>query len=161
MPRLFARATVGDRSAREERWEAIAGSESGGQGFPHAVRRTLRPGGVEVSLVERMVCRWGMSEKLGPISLRRGEEHVFLGRELGEQKHFSEHTSMLVDDEIRQTIESAYARAMELLEAERDRLELLTKELLEKEALTDDELYALLDFPKPEALGGSDEQGVA
>ncbi|MEM7168380.1 MAG: ATP-dependent zinc metalloprotease FtsH [Planctomycetota bacterium] len=112
-------------------------------------------------LAERMVCRWGMSEKLGPISLRRAEEHVFLGRELGEQKHFSEHTSMLIDDEIRHLIENAYTRAMELLESESDRLELLAKELLEKETLTDVELYKLLDFPMPEAPGDDEEQGVA
>lgn len=109
-------------------------------------------------LVERMVCRWGMSEKLGPISFKRGEEHVFLGRELGEQKHFSEHTAMLIDDEIRHVIENAYTRAMELLEAERDKLEKLARELLDKEALTDDELYALLDFPKPVSPSDGSEQ---
>lgn len=100
-------------------------------------------------LVERMICRWGMSEKLGPVSFRRGEEHVFLGRELGESKHFSEHTAMLIDDEIRRVIDDCYQKAMSLLTEERPRLEKLAEDLLEKEVLTDNEIYSLLDFPFP------------
>ncbi|MFN0060014.1 MAG: ATP-dependent zinc metalloprotease FtsH [Planctomycetota bacterium] len=103
-------------------------------------------------LVERMVCRWGMSEKLGPVSFRRGEEHVFLGRELGETKHFSEHTAMLIDDEIRRLIDKAYQTALELLRKERVKLEKLAEELLEKEVLSDREIYTLLGFALPKSL---------
>jgi len=103
-------------------------------------------------LVERMVCRWGMSEKLGPVSFRRGEEHVFLGREIGEGKHFSEHTAMLIDDEIRRMIDEGSQKALELLSEERQKLETLAEELLEKEIVTDREIYELLDFPIPESL---------
>ncbi|MCA8960010.1 MAG: ATP-dependent zinc metalloprotease FtsH [Planctomycetes bacterium] len=103
-------------------------------------------------LVERMVCRWGMSEKLGPVAFPRGEEHVFLGRELGETKHYSEHTAMLIDDEIRRIIDKCYTTAMELLQRERDKLERLAKELLDREILTDREIYDLLDMPIPAAL---------
>ncbi|MEM7234446.1 MAG: cell division protein FtsH, partial [Planctomycetota bacterium] len=104
------------------------------------------------SLVERMVCRWGMSEKLGPVAFPRGEEHVFLGRELGESKHYSEHTAMLIDDEIRRIVDKSYDTAMTLLRQEREKLEKLANELLEKEAISDREIYDLLDFPLPEAL---------
>ena len=103
-------------------------------------------------LVERMICRWGMSEKLGPVSFRRGEEHVFLGREIGEGKHFSEHTAMLIDDEIRRMIDEGSQQALDLLKENRDKLEKLADELLEKEILSDREIYELLDFPVPESI---------
>ena len=64
------------------------------------------------SLAERMICLWGMSEKMGPVSFKRGEEHVFLGRELGESKNFSEHTAMMIDEEIRSMLEDSYQRAL-------------------------------------------------
>ncbi|MGE3164706.1 MAG: ATP-dependent zinc metalloprotease FtsH [Planctomycetota bacterium] len=113
------------------------------------------------SMVERMVCRWGMSEKLGPVSLRRGEEHVFLGRELGEQKHFSEHTAMLVDDELRRILDDCYRRALQLLTEERARLEKLASALLEREVLADVEIYSLLDLPFPHKTDGSPEPQVS
>ena len=103
-------------------------------------------------LVERMICRWGMSEKLGPVSFRRGEEHVFLGREIGEGKHFSEHTAMLIDDEIRRMIDEGSQQALDLLKENRHKLEKLADELLEKEILSDREIYELLDFPVPESI---------
>ena len=116
-------------------------------------------------LVERMVCRWGMSEKLGPVSFRRGEEHVFLGRELGEGKHFSEHTAMLIDDEIRRMIDEGSQRALDLLSDNRVKLEKLSDELLEKEIINDREIYELLDFPIPESMrkpegGGSGDSAA-
>ncbi len=103
-------------------------------------------------LVERMVCRWGMSEKLGPVSFKRGEEHVFLGREIGEGKHFSEHTAMLIDDELRRMIDEGSRRAVEILGENRAMLEKLAEELLEKEIIGDREIYELLDLPIPESL---------
>jgi len=109
------------------------------------------------ALIERMVCRWGMSEKLGPISFKRGEEHVFLGRELGEGKHFSEHTAMLIDDEIRRMMDEGSQRALQLLGEYRPKLEKLAVELLDKEILTDREIYELLDFPIPESLREPEE----
>lgn len=104
------------------------------------------------NLAERMVCLWGMSEKIGPVSFKRGEEHVFLGRELGEPSNFSEHTAMLIDDEIRSMLDDAYQRALRILGESREKLELLTKELIEKEVLTDREIYELMDIPVPDAL---------
>ena len=103
-------------------------------------------------LAERMICLWGMSEKMGPVSFKRGEEHVFLGRELGESKNFSEHTAMLIDEEIRTMLDEGYQRAMRILSESREKLELLTQELLDKEVLNDREIYHLMDIPLPEAL---------
>ncbi len=104
------------------------------------------------SLAERMICLWGMSEKMGPVSFKRGEEHVFLGRELGEAKNFSEHTAMMIDEEIRTMLEDSYQRALRILGESREKLELLTRELLEKEVLNDKEIYQLMDLPLPEVL---------
>ena len=106
-------------------------------------------------LAERMICLWGMNEKLGPVSFKRGEEHVFLGRELGEAKNFSEHTAMMIDEEIRVMLDEAYQRAMRILGESREKLELLTRELLEKEVLNDKEIYQLMDIPLPDALRDS------
>ena len=112
-------------------------------------------------LVERMVCRWGMSEKLGPVAFKRGEEHVFLGRELGETKHHSEHTAMLIDDEIRTKMDTCYRQAMELLAKEKPKLVLLAEELLEKEVLADTEIYELLEFPLPPVLAPDEPEEPA
>jgi cell division protease FtsH len=112
-------------------------------------------------LVEKMICRWGMSEKLGPVAFRRGAEHVFLGRELGEHKSFSEHTAMLIDDEIRHMLDVAYSRARSLLESEKGRLVKLAEQLLEREELTDVEMYELLDLPKPASVLERENQAAA
>ncbi|MGE4619671.1 MAG: ATP-dependent zinc metalloprotease FtsH [Planctomycetota bacterium] len=104
------------------------------------------------NLAERMICLWGMSEKIGPVSFKRGEEHVFLGRELGEPSNFSEHTAMLIDEEIRSMLDEAYQRALRILGESREKLELLTRELIEKEVLADREIYELVEIPIPDAL---------
>ncbi|MGE4631840.1 MAG: ATP-dependent zinc metalloprotease FtsH, partial [Planctomycetota bacterium] len=104
------------------------------------------------TLAERMICLWGMSEKIGPVSFKRGEEHVFLGRELGESSSISEHTAMLIDEEIRAMLDEGYQRALRILGESRDKLELLTRELLEKEVLTDREIYEVVEIPIPDAL---------
>ncbi len=115
---------------------------------------------ISTGLVERMVCRWGMSEKLGPVSFKRGEEHVFLGREIAEGKSFSEHTAMLIDDEIRRWLGNAYDRAIEILDENRDQLVKLTEELLEKEVLSAVEIHNLLDMPLPDHLKDSPVKSV-
>ena len=86
-------------------------------------------------LARRMVCQWGMSEKLGAVTFRRGEEHVFLGREMAQQKDFSEYTARLIDEEIQSLIHEMEAKATTLLEHNRDKLDILAKALLEHETL--------------------------
>ena len=55
-------------------------------------------------IARKMVCNWGMSEKLGPVMFKQGEEHPFLGRELAQQKDFSEHTQQIIDEEIQKIL---------------------------------------------------------
>jgi len=109
------------------------------------------------SLAERMICQWGMSEKIGPVTFKRGEEHVFLGRELGESSRISEHTAMLIDEEIRTMLEDRYQRAKRILGESREKLETLTRELIEKEVLNDREIYDLLEIPFPDELADAIE----
>ncbi len=95
-------------------------------------------------LARHMVTHWGMSEKLGPVAFRRGEEHIFLGREMTQQRDFSEHTAQIIDDEIRSLIQEIEQKTREMLEQHRTDLESLAQALLEKETLEADEIQALL-----------------
>jgi len=96
------------------------------------------------NLARKMVCEWGMSEMLGPLTFGKAEETVFLGREIATHKDYSESTAQLIDKEIRSLVEGAYDRALGLLSENRDKLELLAAALLEREALDGDELGRLL-----------------
>ncbi|MFQ5737321.1 MAG: ATP-dependent zinc metalloprotease FtsH [Thermodesulfobacteriota bacterium] len=87
------------------------------------------------TLAERMVAQWGMSEKVGPVSLGRGEEHPFLGRELGIPKRYSEDMAWLMDQEIRELIVEAERKADELLKAQKETLVALAETLIKEETL--------------------------
>lgn len=97
------------------------------------------------SLARRMISQWGMSEKLGPVAFRRGEEHIFLGREMAQQRDFSEHTAQLIDDEVRKLIGELEKKAQETLLEHREQLNVLAKELLQKEILEADQIQALVN----------------
>ena len=86
-------------------------------------------------LAEKMVCQWGMSDRIGPVTFSRGEEHPFLGMKLAQEKTFSEEMAWLIDQEIAEIIRSAEATAEELLRTNRDKLEALASALLEEETL--------------------------
>lgn len=86
-------------------------------------------------LAEKMVCQWGMSEKVGPVSFTRGEEHPFLGRKLAEEKGFSEEMAWMIDQEITAIIRKGEKSADELLVAYRTLLDALAKALQEEETL--------------------------
>jgi cell division protease FtsH len=95
-------------------------------------------------LARRMVTQWGMSERVGPVSLRGVEEHPFLGRELTEPRDHSEHTAQIVDEEVTRILREADERAFRLLEEHRDELERLTEALVEREVLTLAEIEELI-----------------
>ncbi|MEP7028912.1 MAG: hypothetical protein ABI960_09985, partial [Candidatus Eisenbacteria bacterium] len=87
------------------------------------------------NLARKMVCEWGMSEKLGPLALGHKEEMVFLGKELGTQKNYSEQTAEVIDREVKDLVEGGLKRALSVLEANRETLERLAQTLLEREQL--------------------------
>jgi len=95
-------------------------------------------------LARRMICQWGMSEKLGPVTFRQGEPHPFLGREMAEPKDFSEHTARLIDEEVQRMTQEMEAKAESLLKSHREHLDRLADALLEHETLDYDEVNRVL-----------------
>jgi cell division protease FtsH len=95
-------------------------------------------------LARRMVAHWGMSEVIGPVAFRQGEEHPFLGKEIHEQRKFSEETAHVIDREVQRFLTSAQERAVNLVSEHRDDLERLARALLERESLGQAELKQLL-----------------
>ena len=91
-----------------------------------------------------------MSDKIGPLAFRRGEEHIFLGREMTQQRDFSEHTAQIIDDEIGALVRGIEKEINTLLEAHRPQLESIAAALLEKETLTVDEIQAIVGSLKTE-----------
>ncbi|MGR8979676.1 MAG: ATP-dependent zinc metalloprotease FtsH [Gammaproteobacteria bacterium] len=86
-------------------------------------------------LARHMVTHWGMSHKLGPVAFRRGEEHIFLGREMTQQRDFSEHTAQIIDEEIGILVRDIEQKVTGLLKEHRPQLEALANALLENETL--------------------------
>jgi cell division protease FtsH len=82
-----------------------------------------------------MVCEWGMSEKMGPLTFGKQNEQVFLGRELGSQRDFSEQIAMEIDQEVKRLVMENYERAKRLLTENMATLKGLAQALLEKEVL--------------------------
>lgn len=95
-------------------------------------------------LARRMVTAWGMSERLGPVAYRTSEEHPFLGKEIYEQREFSEHSARLIDEEVARILHSASDRAHQLLLKHRSDLERLSEALEKQEILDEKEIEQLL-----------------
>jgi len=102
-------------------------------------------------MARKMVCEWGMSEKLGPLTFGKREEQIFLGREISQHRDFSEETAKEIDSEVRRIVETAYARASELLRDNSDALVRIADALLEREVLDGPEIDLLIEGrPLPE-----------
>jgi cell division protease FtsH len=97
------------------------------------------------SLARQMVTQWGMSERLGPRTFGRKEEMVFLGREISEQRNYSEKVAEEIDEEVRQIIDRAYTTAKQLLSEHRDKLDSIVQTLLEEETIEGEALTAVLE----------------
>jgi cell division protease FtsH len=95
-------------------------------------------------LARKMVCEWGMSDKLGPLTFGKKEEHIFLGKDMGQRKDYSEETAEEIDTEIKKIVVENYARARMLLEGHVGALHRLAKALLEKEVLDGPEIEKLI-----------------
>ena len=87
------------------------------------------------AIVRKMVKECGMSDRLGPVAFGRKHQMIFLGRDIGEQKDYSEHVGELIDDEIRRIIDEGYARATSILHHHRELLDSLARELFGNESL--------------------------
>jgi cell division protease FtsH len=87
------------------------------------------------SMARAMVCQWGMSDKLGMIQYGDSNEYVFLGREMARGKDYSEHTAQEIDDEVKRIIDDAFKRAKDIIDGNREKLEIIANALLEYETL--------------------------
>jgi cell division protease FtsH len=102
-------------------------------------------------LARRMVTEFGMSDRLGPLSFGKRDELVFLGREIGEQRNYSDEVAKQIDEEVRAIIDHAYERAMEVLVRHRDKLTQLAEKLVAEETVDADEFEKLFsDMPPKE-----------
>jgi len=95
-------------------------------------------------LARKMVCEWGMSSKMGPLTFGKQEQNIFLGKEFARHQDYSESTSVTIDEEIRRFITEAYDDARKILEKHRDALEAIAAGLLEDEVLDGEEIYDLV-----------------
>ncbi len=95
-------------------------------------------------LARRMVCEWGMSEVLGPLSFDRAGGEVFLGRDLASRKDYSESTAKAIDREVHRIVDDAYQRARQLLDENRVRVAAVAEALLEREVLNSEEVEIVM-----------------
>ncbi len=101
-------------------------------------------------LAQNMVRAWGMSDELGPLSYAKGEEHIFLGREIAQHRDYSDETAEKIDAEIKRLVETAYKRARDVLEDYMDILHKLADLLLEKETVLGNEMDELILALRPD-----------
>jgi cell division protease FtsH len=111
------------------------------------------------AIARKMVCEWGMSEKLGPLAFGEKEGEVFLGRDYGHVKNYSEATAVAIDEEIRSIVEENYARTTEILSQHKAELIDVSEALLERENMDGSEIRAMI-FPE-ENTGDSDKKSEA
>ncbi|MEJ2198514.1 MAG: ATP-dependent zinc metalloprotease FtsH [Desulfuromonadales bacterium] len=111
------------------------------------------------AIARKMVCEWGMSDKLGPLSYGEKEGEVFLGRDYGHVKNYSEATAMAIDDEIRRIVEECYERTTEILSQHKDSLIIVSEALLERENMDGSEIKAMI-FGAEEATEDESDQAA-
>jgi cell division protease FtsH len=126
-------------------WKAWLATRMGGRAADRLVFNQAYSGHEDdlkqaTRLARYMVTHWGMSDRLGPMSFRVGEEHVFLGKEIQEPRDFSEGTAQVIDEEVQRILREADERAFDLLSTHRAELDRLVEALLQKEELLREEI---------------------
>jgi len=101
-------------------------------------------------IARQMVCDFGMSERLGSVTLGKSHGPVFLGRDLIEEKNYSDETASIIDEEIKHIIDECYQRAKKLIQENQEKLKLLANTLLEKEVLSGEEIKRMLGLVMPD-----------
>ena len=127
------RVLMGGRLAEE----LVFGSDSMTTGAGNDLERATE-------LARKMVCEWGMSAKMGPLTFGKQEQNIFLGKEFARHQDYSESTAVGIDQEVRRIITEAYDDARTILDEHRPALEAITAGLLEDEVLDGEEIYALI-----------------
>ncbi|MBR8836638.1 MAG: ATP-dependent zinc metalloprotease FtsH3 [Stigonema ocellatum SAG 48.90 = DSM 106950] len=117
--------------------ELIFGEEEVTTGASNDLQQVAR-------VARQMVTRFGMSDRLGPVALGRQQGNMFLGRDIMAERDFSEETAAAIDEEVRKLVDTAYVRAKDVLESNRNILDQLASMLVEKETVDAEELQELL-----------------
>ncbi|MBU1808888.1 MAG: ATP-dependent zinc metalloprotease FtsH [Candidatus Omnitrophica bacterium] len=107
---------------------------------------------IATALARKMITRFGMSEKLGHLTFGHREEQIFLGRDIIEERNYSDQTALVIDQEIRRIIDECYIRAKEELIKHKDKLKALAEKLLEKEVMDIGEIKTLLGITTDEHI---------
>lgn len=102
------------------------------------------------ALARKMVCEWGMSEELGPITHSETSDTIFLGREFNRTRDYSEHTARVIDSEVKRFVEEAYTTAQIILNDNKDIVERIAEQLLEKETISSTEINSIFQELRPE-----------
>jgi cell division protease FtsH len=95
-------------------------------------------------IAHKMVCEWGMSDKMGPLTYGTKEEQVFLGKDFQTQKNFSDQTAKLIDQEVKTLVMGGYNKAKDIISENREDLEKLAQALLERETLDAEEIRLII-----------------
>ena len=107
-------------------------------------------------IAHKMICEYGMSDKLGPLTLRKKETEIFLGRDFTKEKAYSEKTAQMIDEEVKSIVEDCRNRARDLLKKNKAKLDRLAKALMEKEILVGEEVEEILK--RKEKVSGNEEK---
>ncbi len=137
--KLLAKITVslGGRAAEE----IVYGKEKVSTGASHDLETVT-------DIARKMVTAWGMSDKLGTVVYGKNQENVFMGRDFGHQRNYSEQVAYEIDEEIKNIIDDRYELAKNLLTQNRDMLEVIAHELLDKETIEDKEFEEIMNRVK-------------
>ncbi len=112
------------------------------------------------SIARKMVCEWGMSSRIGPVSLGQEDEPIFIGKEIAQHKDYSEETARIIDEEVRGIIDECLKEVTEILKTNRENLVKLAETLVIKETLDDAEIRDLLGLEKKEKLTDFKENDI-
>ena len=99
---------------------------------------------VATEMARKMVCEWGMSENMGPLTFGKKEEQIFLGKELAQHKDYSEATAVLIDNEVKRIVSESYERAKQIVMENKEPLQRIAEALLEREVLDAEEVSRLV-----------------
>ena len=137
--KLIAKITMslGGRAAEE----VVYGEDKVGTGASQDLQNVT-------NLAKKMVTQWGMSEKMGTMAYGKSQEHVFMGRDFGHQRDYSEEIAYQIDSEMKRIVDECYANAKQLLTENRDMMDALAHELLEKETLDEKEFEEIMERVK-------------
>lgn len=102
------------------------------------------------ALARKMVCEWGMSDELGPITHAETSDTIFLGREFNRTRDYSEHTARVIDSEVKRFVEEAYSTVHDILNDNKDIVERIAEQLLEKETISSTEINSIFQELRPE-----------